>query len=93
MYTVAQITTPDGYYFTARADNRTHTEVVADGISGFKHRGPNPGKIYESLNQHQVCFVKNIFEGLDQDEAEAKKKTLIEYHRAIGSSVLNGDRA
>ena len=93
MYTVAEITTPDGYYFTARNDNRTPSEIVSDGISGFKHRGPNPGKIYESLNQHQMCFVKDIFTGLTKQEAEAKKKTLIEYSRMIGRSVLNGDRA
>ena len=88
MYTVAEITTPDGVFFTARNDDRTPVEVVADGIVGLTKAG-NQSPIYQSLTQHQVCLVKNIFSGLNKDEAEAKKKTLIEYARIKGQSVLN----
>ena len=88
MYTVAEITTPDGVFFTARNDDRTPAEVVADGITGFTKAGAQ-SPIYQSLTQHQVCLVKNIFSGLNKDEAEAKKKTLIEYARIKGNIVLN----
>jgi len=88
MYTVAEITTPDGVFFTARNDDRDPTEVVADGIVGFTKAGAQ-SPIYQSLFQHQVCFVKNIFTGLNKTEAEAKKKTLIEYARVKGNRVLN----
>jgi hypothetical protein len=87
MYTVAEITTPDGVFFTARNDNRTPTEVVADGIVGMQAGAQSP--IYESLHHHKVCFVKNIFSGLNKPEADAKKKTLIEYARVKGIRVLN----
>jgi hypothetical protein len=88
MYIVAEITTPDGVFFTARNDNRTSFEVVADGILGYtKSRNQSP--IYESLFQHQACIVKNIFTDLNKAEAEAKKKTLIEYSRIKGTPVLN----
>jgi len=86
-YTVAQITTPDGVFFTARSDDRTPQEVVEHGVQGF-HAGPQ-APIYRSLNQHRVCFVKNIFTNLTEAEAEVKKKTLVEYARATGQSVLN----
>lgn len=88
MYTVAEITTPDGVFFTARNDDRAPIEVVADGIVGFTKAGVQ-SPIYQSLFQHQVCLVKNIFTGLNKSEAEAKKKTLIEYSRAKGLTVLN----
>jgi hypothetical protein len=88
MYTVAEITTPDGVFFTARNDDRDPTEVVDDGIVGFTKAGAQ-SPIYQSLFQHQVCFVKNIFTGLNKAEAEAKKKTLIEYARVKGNRVLN----
>jgi len=88
MYTVAEITTPDGVFFTARNDDRTPVEVVADGIVGFTKAGAH-SPIYRSLTQHQVCLVKNIFTGLNKNEAEAKKKTLIEYARVKGNRVLN----
>lgn len=87
MYTVAEVTTPDGVFYTARNDDRTPLEVVADGVAGMQAGANSP--IYQSLTQHQVCFVKNIFTGLNKAEADAKKKTLIEYARVKGMNVLN----
>jgi hypothetical protein len=88
-YTVAKITTPDGVFFTARSDDRTPEEVVADGISGYATLG-NRSPIYESLNRHKSCSVTNIFTGLAKSEAEAKMKTLVEYERALNPDrVLN----
>ena len=86
-YTVAQITTPDGVYFTARKDDRTPQEVVEHGIRGYDAGQRSP--IYESLNQYRQCFVKNIFTGLTEAEAEIKKKTIVEYVRTTGTNVLN----
>jgi hypothetical protein len=88
MYTVAEVTTPDGVFYTARNDDRTPLEVVADGIVGYTKAGAQ-SPIYQSLTQHQVCFVKNIFTDLNKAEADAKKKTLIEYARVKGMTVLN----
>jgi hypothetical protein len=88
MYTVAEITTQDGVFFTARNDDRTPVEVVADGVVKYTKEGVQTG-IYQSLFQHRVCLVNNIFTGLNKDEAEAKKKTLIEYARIKGNKVLN----
>ena len=86
-YTVAKITTPTGVFFTSRNDNRTAEEVVADGISGY--RNGVRSKIYSTLNHYQVCKVQNIFHGLNKDQADSKKKILIEYERALGAKVLN----
>jgi hypothetical protein len=77
-YTVAEVTIPNkGIFYTARNDNRTPEQVVADGI------------IYTELNSEQKCSVQDIFTGLSKDEAEAKKKTLIEFGRVKGFKVLN----
>ena len=86
-YTVAEITTPNGVFYTARNDDRTDIEVVADGIVGF--RNGVRSDIYQSLNQYQTCSVQNIFTGLDKTQADSKKKTLIEYARIKGLPVLN----
>jgi hypothetical protein len=86
-YTVAMVTVGNGVFFTSRNDNREPHEVVADGIAGFElgHKSP----IYESLNRNKTCTVKNLFQGLSKSEADAKKKTLIEFERANGRTVLN----
>jgi hypothetical protein len=88
MYTVAEVTIPTaGVFFTARNDDRTPKEVVYDGMIGWRTGAES--KIYESLDKVQFCVVQNIFTGLTKAEAEAKKKTLIEYARIKGTPVLN----
>lgn len=87
-YIVAEVTTPDGIFFTARNDDRTAREVVRDCTEGFVKRGIK-SPLYESVYKHQACIVRNLFAGLTKAEAEAKKKTLIEYSRAKGIVVLN----
>lgn len=86
-YNVAEVTTPDGVFFTARTDNRTPKKVVYDCVKGYRHGRHSP--IYASLNKHQTCLVKTIFTGLSKQEATEKRKTLIEYARAKGKPVLN----
>jgi hypothetical protein len=89
MYTVAEVAVPnEGIFYTARNDDRAPVEVVADGITGWSKMGVK-SPIYESLNRRQQCSVQNIFTGLTKAEAEAKKKTLIEYARVKGIRVLN----
>ncbi len=88
MYTVAEITIPTaGIFYTARNDNRTPDQVVADGIAGFSNGVRSD--IYKELNSVQKCAVQDIFSGLNKAEAEAKKKTLIEFGRIKGFKVLN----
>ena len=87
-YRVAKITTPVGVFFTARNDDRLPNEVVADGILGYT-KSDLRSPIYQALYTYQVCFVNNIFQNLSKAEAEAKKKTLIEYERTCGTQVLN----
>jgi hypothetical protein len=87
-YTVAEVTIPNkGIFYTARNDNRTPEQVVADGIAGFANGVRSD--IYTELNSEQKCSVQDIFTGLSKDEAEAKKKTLIEFGRIKGFKVLN----
>ena len=87
-YTVAEVMIPNkGIFYTARNDNRTPEEVVADGISGFANGIHSD--IYTELNAEQKCSVQDIFTGLSKEEAEAKKKTLIEFGRIKGFKVLN----
>ena len=87
-YTVAEVTIPNkGIFYTARNDNRTPEQVVADGISGFANGIQSD--IYTELNSVQKCSVQDIFTGLSKEEAEAKKKTLIEFGRIKGFKVLN----
>lgn len=88
-YTVAEVTVPNtGIFYTARNDDRAAEQVVADGILGWTS-GDVSSPIYEGLNKIRQCHVQNIFTGLNKSEAEAKKKTLIEYARAKGIHVLN----
>ena len=88
-YTVAEVTIPNsGIFYTARNDDRAADQVVADGILGWT-KGDISSPIYEELNRVQQCHVQNIFTGLSKEEAEAKKKTLIEYARTKGIHVLN----
>ena len=87
-YTVAEVTIPTaGIFYTARNDNRTPEQVVADGIAGFINGIQSD--IYKELNSVQKCSVQDIFTGLSKEEAEAKKKTLIEFGRVKGFKVLN----
>ncbi len=86
-YTVAKITTQDGIYFTARSDNRTPKEVVADGINGY--RAGNRAPIYESLNHWENCLVENQATGLSKESAEELKKAMIVVARSQGRTVLN----
>jgi hypothetical protein len=87
-YTVAEVMIPNkGIFYTARNDNRTPEEVVADGIAGFANGIQSD--IYKELNSEQKCSVQDIFTGLPKEEAEAKKKTLIEFGRIKGFKVLN----
>jgi hypothetical protein len=87
-YTVAEVTIPTaGIFYTARNDNRTPEQVVADGISGFANGIQSD--VYTELNSVQKCSVQDIFTGLSKEEAEAKKKTLIEFGRVKGFKVLN----
>jgi hypothetical protein len=87
-YTVAEVMIPNkGIFYTARNDNRTPEEVVADGIAGFANGIQSD--IYKELNSEQKCSVQDIFTGLSKEEAEAKKKTLIEFGRIKGFKVLN----
>ena len=88
MYNVAEVHTPDGVFFTARKDSRTPAEIVTDGISGYNITGLR-SPIYYSLNKHQTCTVRNLFANLSKQEANEKKKTLIEYYAALGTNVLN----
>ena len=88
MYTVAEVMIPNkGIFYTARNDNRTPEQVVADGIAGFANGIQSD--IYTELNSVQKCSVQDIFTGLSKEEAEAKKKTLIEFGRVKGFKVLN----
>ena len=87
IYTVAKITTQDGIYFTARSDDRTPKQVVADGISGFN--AGNRAPIYESLNRWENCLVENLATGLSEDEAKNLKKAFITVSLAKGEKVLN----
>ncbi len=87
-YTVAEVMIPNkGIFYTARNDNRTPEQVVADGIAGFANGIQSD--IYTELNSVQKCSVQDIFTGLSKEEAEAKKKTLIEFGRVKGFKVLN----
>ena len=87
-YTVAEVMIPNkGIFYTARNDNRTPEQVVADGIAGFANGIHSD--IYTELNAEQKCSVQDIFTGLSKEEAEAKKKTLIEFGRIKGFKVLN----
>ena len=86
-YIVAKITTADGVFFTARNDDRTADQVVQDGITGFESGANSP--IYASLVEHQDCTVENIYIGLDKNQAEARRKMLIEDAVANGEFVLN----
>ena len=87
-YTVAEVTIPNkGIFYTARNDNRTPEQVVADGIAGFANGARSD--IYNELNSEQQCSVQAIFADLSKDEAETKKKTLIEFSRIKGFKVLN----
>lgn len=86
-YTVAKITTQDGIYFTARSDDRTPKQVVADGISGY--RAGNRAPIYESLNHWENCLVENQATGLTEAAAQELKKALIIVARSQGYTVLN----
>ena len=87
-YTVAEVMIPNkGIFYTARNDNRTPEQVVADGIAGFNNGIHSD--IYTELNAEQKCSVQDIFTGLSKEEAEAKKKTLIEFGRIKGFKVLN----
>ena len=87
-YTVAEVMIPNkGIFYTARNDNRTPEQVVADGIAGFTNGIHSD--IYTELNAEQKCSVQDIFTGLSKEEAEAKKKTLIEFGRIKGFKVLN----
>ena len=86
-YTVAKITTQDGIFYTARSDNRTPKEVVADGISGYQ--AGNRAPIYESLNSWGNCLVENQATGLTEEAAKELKKALIIVARSQGYNVLN----
>jgi hypothetical protein len=87
-YTVAEVMIPNkGIFYTARNDNRTPEQVVADGIAGFANGIQSD--IYKELDSEQKCSVQDIFTGLSKEEAEAKKKTLIEFGRIKGFKVLN----
>ena len=87
-YTVAEVMIPNkGIFYTARNDNRTPEQVVADGIAGFANGIHSD--IYTELNAERKCSVQDIFTGLSKEEAEAKKKTLIEFGRIKGFKVLN----
>jgi hypothetical protein len=86
-YTVAEITTEDGVFYTARNDDRSAEQVVQDGINGFEHGNDSP--IYASLVEHQTCTVVNIYTGLDKNQAEARRRVLIEDALAQGKFVLN----
>jgi hypothetical protein len=87
-YTVAEVMIPNkGIFYTARNDNRTPEQVVADGITGFANGIQSD--IYKELDSEQKCSVQDIFTGLSKEEAEAKKKTLIEFGRIKGFKVLN----
>ena len=87
-YTVAEVMILNkGIFYTARNDNRTPEQVVADGIAGFANGIHSD--IYTELNSAQKCSVQDIFTGLSKEEAEAKKKTLIEFGRIKGFKVLN----
>jgi hypothetical protein len=86
-YTVAKITTQDGVFFTARSDNRTPKEVVADGISGYQ--AGNRAAIYESLNRWGNCLVEDQATGLTEEAAKELKKALIIVARSQGYNVLN----
>ena len=87
-YTVAEVMILNkGIFYTARNDNRTPEQVVADGIAGFANGIHSD--IYTELNSEQNCSVQDIFTGISKEEAEAKKKTLIEFGRIKGFKVLN----
>ena len=87
-YTVAEVMILNkGIFYTARNDNRTPEQVVADGIAGFANGIHSD--IYTELNSEQKCSVQDIFTGISKEEAEAKKKTLIEFGRIKGFKVLN----
>ena len=87
-YTVAEVMIPNkGIFYTARNDNRTPEQVVADGIAGFANGIQSD--IYKELDSEQKCSVQDIFTGISKEEAEAKKKTLIEFGRIKGFKVLN----
>lgn len=86
-YTVAKITTQDGVFFTARSDDRTPKEVVADGIAGYQAGNRSP--IYESLNQWENCLVETLKTGLTEVEAKELKKAYIIVARSQGYNVLN----
>ena len=86
-YTVAKITTQDGIFYTARSDNRTPKEVVADGISGYQ--AGNRAPIYESLDKWENCLVENQATGLTEEAAKELKKALIVVARSQGYNVLN----
>jgi hypothetical protein len=87
-YRVAKVVFPDNkVYFTSRNDNRTPVEFIYDAVSGFNRKEFNRINV-ESAN-YRVCYIKNIFEGLSKDESDAKKKTLIEYERSLGTDVIN----
>jgi hypothetical protein len=70
-YTVAEVMIPNkGIFYTARNDNRTPEQVVADGIAGFANGIQSD--IYKELDSEQKCSVQDIFTGLSKEEAEAK---------------------
>ena len=89
-YIVAEITTPDGIFFTARNDDREHKEVVAHGQQGFKSGQTSP--LYESLNKHEVCSVNNLALNLSKEKASQLKKAYIIVSRSKGLNVLNAKK-
>jgi hypothetical protein len=87
-YRVAGQFFPDNQiYITSRNDNRTSTEFIYDAVNGF-NRG-ELRRINRESAKYRVCHVKVFFEGLSKAEADAKKKTLIDYERSRGTDVIN----
>ena len=89
LYRVKRIRFPNGeVYFTNRTDDRDSHKFIYHAVYGHDTEGKR-SKINCISKQYGVCFVDTLWENLTEAEGNHKKKTLIEYHRLIGDTVIN----